>query len=222
MEHSTAYNKRSRRIRRDPQFGYQSMTEHPENPPTYQIRRTARPPTTVIANSRTTLRVLKMSYEGEDVKAFTVPLLRINAEDTGYDALERSLGHIPNLWSHNVKSFEWKDRSLVNISAKELGHQWKEDFYMYKCTNPRARLKVNAHFDDPASVRIYGDAFVFIAEPDTFDMESGSSYTQVDGSDVLRFIPRAAYVDVDGPFAKSVWDCTECRTVVDKLALKEP
>ena len=195
--------------------------EYPENPPAYEVRRTARSPTTRTANSRTTLRVLKMSYEGEDVKAFTVPLLRINAEDAGYDGLERSLGHIPNLWSHNVKSFEWKDRSLIKISARELGDQWKEDFYMYKCTNPRARLKVNAHFNNPADVRIYGDAFVFMAEPDTFDMEYRSSYTQVDGSDVLRFLPRAAYVDVDGPFAKSVWDRTQCRKVVDKLALKE-
>ena len=63
--------------------------------------------------------------------------------------------------------------------------------------------------------------FVFMAEPDVFDMQYGSSYTQGDGSDVLRFVQRAAFVDVDGAFAESVSVHAEARKVVDELALKE-
>ena len=217
MEWSPPYHRRSRRVRRDPQFGYRSTTEYRENPPAYQV-----PPTTRAANSEATLKVLKMSYEGKDVETITVPLLRINAGDAGYDGLERSLGHIPNLWSHDVIPFKWEHRSLVTVSAKELGHQCKEDFYMYKCTNPRARLKANAHFDEPAGARIYGDAFVFKAEPDAFDMEEyGSSYTRVNGPKVSRFVPRATFVDIDGRFAESVSVRGRARKIVDELALKE-
>ena len=218
MERSTGYNGKRGRVRRDPQFGYRSTMEHR---PAYEFRRTARPPTTRAANVRRTLRVLRMSSGGQRVEAFTVPLLKINDRDIGYNSLERALGHIPNLWIDSVKSFKWEDRSLVKVSANELGHQWKGDFYMYKCTNPRSRLSINAHFDDAQGARIYGDAFVFVAEPDTFDMEYGSSYTQGDGSDVLRSIQRAAFVDVDAPFAESVLVHAEARKIVDELAPKE-
>ena len=162
-----------------------------------------------------------MSSGGQGVEAFTVPLLKIHDGDVGYNGLERALGHIPDLWIDSVKSFKWEDRSLVQIPAKELSHQWKEDFYMYKCTNPRAGLRPNAHFDDPTGARIYGDAFVFMAEPDSFDMEDGSSYTRGDGLDVLRPIPRAAFVDVDAPFAESVSVGAEAGKIVDELVLKE-
>ena len=60
-----------------------------------------------------------------------------------------------------------------------------------------------------------------MAEPDAFDMEYGSSYAQGDGSDVLRFVQRAAFVDVDGPFAESVAVRAEARKVVDMLCAQQ-
>ena len=126
--------------------------------------------------------------------------------------LEKQLGYVPDLWSNDIKSFKWRQRSLVKLTTKDLGPQWTEDYFMYKCEDWRAGLKPNKHF---AGTDVYGDAFVFKMAPNSYIMEPDYSAKK---PNKRKAWPE--YLDMRYSFTKEVEAKGEAFRMVYKLADK--
>lgn len=170
--------------------------------PVRENPRTTKVPAAKVPNAEATVKVLQILCDGSHMKLISVPLLVISpeiVESNHSDGLESHLRHVPKLCNKGAMSFEWHSRSLDTMSAAQLGPNWKEDYFMYKCNDSKAGLKANAFFARVHGARVYGDAFVFRMEPDTYD----------------GFTGRAEYVDMDHGFAKQ----TGAMELLDNLAV---
>ena len=201
--------------------------------PVYNDRPTPKAPVVGAPGIRSTVRLLRIPDNGKHLEIIDVPLLRIGRDATkgiGYYELERDLGHIPDLWSQYVKVFPKLDLSLVAIPAVKLDkldkqenpdYSRKEDYYMYKCRSRRAGPIANAFFQGVPGASVYGDAFVFKVEPDSFEIERDTSSFQLDASGkqpVETHMELAIYVDMDDAFERSVSDRKGAYELVKKLA----
>lgn len=228
MERRTASTRSEYQYRSVPQYSpYRPATRDSD---VYEDRPAANSTAAKATNVGRTLKVLKTPCYGATAVLTTVPLTKINAklaEGKDFDKRERDLGHIPDLWIRGAKIFGWQYRSLVIVHAAQLTPQWKsrkEDYYMYTSLSPGAGSEDNKFFQEVCRTRVYGDAYIFKAESDAYDMEPDMSDMKIHTSKtpVEKYVHRAAYVDMDIAFAESVANRKgQALEVVKKLALEQ-
>lgn len=125
------------------------------------------PQPTKVPAAKATVTVLKMPYNHDVVEHIPLELIVTDEKafaDNQCTRREYLLGHIPDVWRKDVKSFEYKDRSLVKIAAAQVHPECKVDYYMYKCVDEGVGLKPNQWFWETPDACVYGDAFVFKAD----------------------------------------------------------